>query len=91
MLYFCLTQLLPRTKSSVNQGVAVNRSDNKLVVIQNKDCIDDNLSFSENQYDITVFLFELRQPTSHPQQQLNKKMIPINCIKTIYNYHHTHI
>ena len=62
-MIFVLTWLLPRTKSSVNQGVAVNRNDNKLVVIQNKDCVDDNLSFSKNQYAIPAFLFELRQPT----------------------------
>ena len=63
---------MPRTKSSVYQGVGVNQNDNKLVVIQKKkDCTDDNLNISKNQYAIPAFLFELRQPTSRPLQQLN--------------------
>ena len=66
---------MPRTKSSVNQGVAVNRNDNKLVVIQNKDCVDENLSFSKNQYAIPAFLFERLQPTSHSLATVNKKVV----------------
>ena len=61
---------MPRTKSSVYQGVGVNRNDNKLVVIRKKDCTDDNLNISKNQYAIPAFLFELRQPTSRPLQQI---------------------
>ena len=39
-----------------------------------KYCTDGNLNLSKNQYSIPAFLFVLRQPTSSPLQQLNKKI-----------------
>ena len=56
-----------------------------------KYCTDGNLNLSKNQYFIPVsFLYFGNQLPVHYSNWI-RKLILINCIKTIYHYHHTHI